>query len=92
MKSKNDCLSNCFFLYLGKPEKVPEPSIFTFLSSSSGPTMNFHTINITTNDTGLHAIIRPASPYDVYYVYLKYEGFPNETYYDWKGEVRFVNS
>ena len=27
--------------------------------------------------------IHPANPVDIYYVYLKYDGFPNETYYDW---------
>ena len=49
--------------------------------------MNYHTITIPANDTALHVIIRPDSAHDVYDVYVKYMGFPNASYYDWKTEV-----
>jgi len=48
---------------------------------------NYHRIEIPDNGTALYASIFPVNPVDVYYVYLKYEGFPNETYYDWVGVV-----
>ena len=83
--------SRVFVPVLGKPDMVPEAGNFTFISSPSGVNMNYHTIHIPANDTGLHMIIRPASPDDVYYVYLKYGDFPNETYFDWKGEASKKN-
>jgi len=61
----------------------PELSNFTFLSSSSGDSYNYHRIEIPDNGTALYASIFPVNPVDIYYVYLKYEDFPNETYYDW---------
>ena len=65
----------------------PELSNFTFLSNASGDSYNYHRIEIPDNGTALFATIHPANPVDIYYVYLKYDGFPNETYYDWVGVV-----
>ena len=57
------------------------------MSSSSGDSYNYHRIDIPDNGTALYASIYPVDPADVYYVYLKYDGFPNETFYDWVGVV-----
>ena len=62
-------------------------SNFTFLSNASGDSYNYHRIEIPDNGTALFASIYPVNPVDVYYVYLKYDGFPNETYYDWVGVI-----
>jgi len=42
---------------------------------------------IPDNGTALYTTIYPLNQVDVYYVYLKYEGFPNETFYDWVGVI-----
>ena len=60
---------------------------FTFLSNASGDSYNYHRIEIADNGTTLLANIHPANPVDIYYVYLKYDGFPNDTFYDWVAVV-----
>jgi len=65
----------------------PELSNFTFLSNASGDSINYHRIEIPDNGTALFASIFPVNPVDVYYVYLKYDDFPNATYYDWVGVI-----
>lgn len=65
----------------------PELSNFTFLSNASGDAYNYHRIELEDNGTALYAAIFPSNAVDVYYVYLKYDGFPNETYYDCLGVV-----
>ena len=79
-----------FYLYCSHragADEEPELSNFTFLSSSSGDSYNYHRIDLPDNGTALYATIIPVNPVDVYYVYLKYEGFPNETFYDYVGVV-----
>ena len=73
----------------GKPSLVPPARKFSFLTSASSEKveLNYHSIVVTTNNTGMHIIIRPESPDDRYRVFLKYMDFPNETYNDWVGEV-----
>ena len=62
-------------------------SNFTFLSSASGDAYNYHRIDLPDNGTALFASIFPVNPVDVFYVYLKKDGFPNDTYYDWVGVI-----
>ena len=73
----------------GKPSSVPPAGKFSFMTPASGEnmTMNYHTIVNPKNQSSIHMIIKPLNEYEVYKVYLKYEGFPNETYYDWVGVV-----
>ena len=73
----------------GKPSLVPPASKHYFLTSAKNAgKMNYHTVTVPANDTGLHVIVRPDSLDDVYDVYVKYMEFPNASYYDWKTEVR----
>ena len=73
----------------GKPSLVPLARKFSFLTSASSEKveLNYHSIVVATNNTGMHIIIRPESPDDRYRVFFKYMDFPNETYNDWVGEV-----
>ena len=87
INKNNSKYSNVYFT--GKPHLLPPPKLFSFIASakSKKTEMNYHTISVPGNDTGLHVIIRPQSEHDVYDLYIKYAGFPNESYYDWRTEV-----
>lgn len=86
-KSTGLCFIDGHLSCVAGASEEPEVSNFTFLSSSSGDTYNYHRIDIPDNGTKLYASIFPVNPVDIYYVYLKYEGFPNDTYYDWVGVI-----
>ena len=62
-------------------------TLFASIEIPDNGTALFASIEIPDNGTALFASIFPVNPVDVYYVYLKYDGFPNETYYDWVGVI-----
>lgn len=44
-------------------------------------------MNLTSNDTTIHLTIWPEADGDVFEVYIKYQDYPNATYYDYKTTV-----
>lgn len=60
---------------------------FTIIAGVTVGDISYHRITVTENDTAILAIIQPLEVNEHYTVFLKYEGFPNETYYDWIGEI-----
>ncbi|KAJ8314945.1 hypothetical protein KUTeg_007095 [Tegillarca granosa] len=75
-------------LYLGKPEDVPDPSISLLcIQRTASPDdpryFNYH----SRNDTSIHLTIWPEADGDVFEVYLKYQDYPNATYYDYKTTI-----
>ncbi|KAL3878017.1 hypothetical protein ACJMK2_035653 [Sinanodonta woodiana] len=45
--------------------------------------LNYHTLNITNNNTSLHVIIHPEHDNERFEVFIKYADYPNDTNYDY---------
>ncbi|KAK3090847.1 hypothetical protein FSP39_015186 [Pinctada imbricata] len=48
---------------------------------------NYHSVTLDANDTTIHFLLFPERPEDRLMVYMKYEGYPNATYYDYKTTI-----
>ena len=61
---------------------MEEPRLW-FLKVEDGEAdkvINYHPINVTSNDSSIHAILTPVDPEMTFEVLLAYEGYPNDTH------------
>ena len=69
----------------GKPELAPPSSNFTVwapVAEVSELPMAYHRIQINSNDSSLHIVLRPMDEITFFQVFVAYKYFPNETLYN----------
>ena len=80
------------FSATGDPDSMLPPAEFVLCvtrgdSTSDASKWNYHSVTLDANDTTIHLLIWPEDPEDRLMVYIKYDGYPNATHYDWKTEI-----
>lgn len=77
----------CVSIHYAGAKEEPGLMKFSIIPGVTQNGINYHRITVDDNNTAILVIVQPLDPDHRYAVYLKYEGFPNETYNDWNGEV-----
>ena len=67
----------------GDTTKIAPPKMYLLnvTNSAEANSMNIHMINVTKNDTTIHAIVTPLDPENLLEVLLAYEDYPNDTHH-----------
>ena len=75
--------SNIVLLLSGDASKIAPPKMYALIvkNGEADTTINYHVINVTKNETTIHAIVTPLNPENLFEVMLQYEDYPNDTHH-----------